>query len=165
MKTTNRNVQGPGVTHLHVTKEPTRAVRPIFLKLLLLAVLLAAVFGISGCTALRQPEELAWQGMRVYDTLQTLDIVGDPCYKEGHAMTKQFIGENPSKGEVLAWGLGGALFHAGVSEVLLRRDMRKTYWLWQAVTIVDTGAAIRDGISIGVRVGAPNTRLPENGCR
>lgn len=48
MKTTNRNVPGNGVTHLHVTTEPARAVRPVFLKLLTLAVLVAAVWG--GCS-------------------------------------------------------------------------------------------------------------------
>lgn len=165
MKTTNRNVQGSGVTHLHITKQPPKAVRPILLKLLLLVVLLAALFGVGGCTALRQPEELAWQGLHVYDTLQTAAIVGDPCYKEGHPITRKLIGEQPTEESVAAWGVGSALFHAGVSEVLLRRDMRKTYRLWQAVTIVDTGMAIHDGISIGVRVGAPNTRTPANGCR
>jgi len=140
-------------------------VRPIFLKLLLGAVLLAAVVGLGGCTAMRQPEEIAWQTMHVYDTLQTADIVGDPCYKEGHPITRKLIGEQPTKEGVAAWGVGSALFHAGVSELLLRKDMRKTYRVWQAITIIDTGMAISDGISVGVRVGAPNTRRIENGCR
>ena len=140
-------------------------VRPIFLKLLLGAVLLAALVGLTGCTALRQPEELAWQGLHVYDTLQTADIVNDPCYAEGHPLTKALIGSDPSKQDVALWGVQSALFHAGVSELLLRKEWKKTYRVWQAITILDTGMAIRDGISIGVRVGGPNERRIENGCR
>lgn len=165
MKTTNRNVQGAGVTHLHVTTEPPRRVRPFLWRLLVLVLFLWALFGLVGCTALRQPEELAWQGMHVYDTLQTADIVGDPCYAEGHPLTSRMIGRDPSKEAVAAWGVGSALFHAGVSNLLLTRDHPRLYKAWQAVTILDTGMAIRDGISIGVRVGAPNTRTAENGCR
>lgn len=128
-------------------------------------VIVLLVLLTTGCTSLRRPEELAWQGMHVYDSLQTLDIVDDPCYKEGHPITGALIGENPSRQTVEAWAIGGAAFHAGVSELLLRRDMHKTYRIWQAVTLLDTGLAIRDGISVGVRVGAPNTRVASNGCR
>jgi len=160
-----RHTEG-NVTHLNMkTEPPPRAVRPVFLKLLLAVVLLAAVFGVVGCTALRQPEELAWQSMHVYDSLQTMDIVNDPCYAEGHAITAKLIGRNPSRGDVVGWAVGSAVFHAGVSELLLKRGMRKTYKVWQAVTILDTGMSISDGISVGVRVGAPNTRVIENGCR
>ncbi len=164
MKTTNRNVRGAGVTHLHMTTEPVRRVRP-WLRWLLVATLVLAAWAMTGCTALRQPEELAWQGMHVYDSLQTLDIVDDPCYAEGHAITRKLIGDNPSREAVAGWAIGSAVFHAGVSELLLKRDMRKTYRVWQAVTILDTGMSISDGISVGVRVGAPNTRVIENGCR
>lgn len=154
------------VKHLSMTADaPPRAVRPIFLKLLLLAVLIASLWGLAGCTALKRPEELAWQGMHVYDTLQTADIVGDPCYKEGHPITRKMIGTNPSSDSVAAWGVGSALFHAGVSDYLLRHDHPKLYWAWQSVTFIDTGMAIHDGVSIGVRVGAPNTRTAANGCR
>lgn len=152
------------VTHLYQKVGKRVLVRPVFLKLLLAAVLLMALLGVTGCTALHRPEELAWQGMHVYDTLQTADIVGDPCYGEGHPMTKMIIGDKPTKDGVLAWGVGSALFHAGVSNLLLTRDHPTLYKVWQTVTILDTGASIGQGISIGVRVGAPNTRVATNGC-
>lgn len=160
-----RNHKQGTVTHLDMVREPVRAVRPIFLKLLLVAVLLATLFGVVGCTALKRPEELAWQGMHVYDSLQTLDIVDDPCYGEGHALTGAMIGKDPSKEAVAGWAIGSALFHAGVSNFLITRDHPTLYKVWQVVTIADTGASIGQGISVGVRVGAPNIRVIENGCR
>lgn len=166
MKTTNRNIAGSGVTHLHMTTETKpKAVRPVFLKLLVAAVLVAVLISVSGCAALQRPEELAWQGMHVYDSLATMDIVDDACYAEGHPMTAKLIGDNPSKQAVAGWAVGSALFHVGVSNYLITRDHPRLYKLWQVVTIADTGASIGQGISVGVRVGAPNTRVIENGCR
>lgn len=140
------------------SESKTRAIVAIFLWLTLL-------FLLTGCTALRRPEELAWQGMRVADTLATLAIVGDPCYEEGHPLTRAMIGPNPTREDVLIWGAGGAIVHATVSEALLQKGWKKTYNLWQAITIIDTGAALHKGWSVGVRIGGDNKRRIENGCR
>lgn len=159
-----RHMQGT-VTHVYHRVEKKVLVRPVFLKLLLAAILLMVLLGVTGCTALSRPEELAWQGMHIYDTMQTADIVGDPCYAEGHPMTKVIIGDKPNKDSVLAWGVGSAVLHAGVSNLLLTHDHPTLYKVWQTVTILDTGASIGQGLSVGVRVGAPNTRVIQNGCR
>jgi hypothetical protein len=141
-----------------------RNIRPRFVWALYFVLVLLLASSLGGCAALERPEELAWQGMHAYDSLATLDIVDDPCYREGHPETKLLIGDRPTRGAVEGWAVGGALVHAGVSDFLLTHDHPTLYRAWQVVTIADTGLAIHDGLAIGVRVGAPNTRTVANGC-
>lgn len=131
----------------------------------LLAILILGWVGLLvGCTALKRPEELVWQGLHVYDTLQTIEIGKSYCYYESDPVTSRILGQSPEKKEVLAWGVGSALVHAGVSELLLRHDMAKTYRIWQSLTILSTAGTVYNNYSLGVRVGAPNTLQPEDWC-
>jgi hypothetical protein len=135
-------------------------------KLLLIVLLLGwAALALTGCTSLRRPEELAWQGLHVYDTLQTMNMADEPCYKENSPVTRAVLGADPSKGRVVAWGVGASLVHAGVSDWLITHEHPGAYRVWQTLTFVDTAIAVHGNYSIGVRVGAPNTRTAAGGCK
>lgn len=124
----------------------------------ILAVLTA--LQLCGCAALRDPYELAWQGANVVDALQTATLHDDPCLKEGHPLTRALIGENPSRESVAAWAIGGALLHAGVTNLLLERGWLRSARAWQLISLSDKGVAIAINHSNGVRIGSKNV----SGC-
>ena len=80
--------------------------RKIFLILLMLVFIIA----LSGCISISRTE-LAWQAVHAVDVAQTLNIVNDPCYIESNPITTSLIGEQPSTGEVIAWGVGAGFLH------------------------------------------------------
>jgi hypothetical protein len=102
--------------------------------------------------------------MHLIDAIQTDRIVDDPCLKEGHPITREIIGENPSHGAVVAWAIAGAVEHALVTQFFLNRGWERAARAWQFVTIGDTGRSIYEGYRVGVRIGSPNKRHIENGC-
>jgi hypothetical protein len=128
--------------------------------------LLAAVamLALSGCAALGRTDEQVWQGLHAVDAVQTNRIVGDPCYAEGHALTRDLIGAEPTHGKVLAWAVGGAVVHAGVTEGLMDLNLPRVATAWEWVSLADTGYSIEQGWKVGVRIGSPNKRTPSNNC-
>lgn len=122
----------------------------------ILAMVVLMLSFCSGCTALRTPEEMAWQTLHAADAVQTWHIVDDPCYSEGDQLTSQLIGAEPSHESVAAWAIGGAALHAGVSEFLLAKNYDTAFKLWQSVTIANTAFALGQGYAVGVRIGSPN---------
>lgn len=117
----------------------------------------------SGCTALETRESRAWLALHAIDTAQTYHAAQEPsCYKETDSLTRSLIGEHPSGGEVIAWSVGMAGVHLGVTELLLRNGHPKLARLWQYVRIGTTASAIAGNYSVGIRIGEPNR--PRRSC-
>lgn len=112
----------------------------------------------TGCTALRTPEERAWLALHALDSAQTYRIAQDDarCYHESNPITSDLIGEFPSRTSVVAWSIGSAAVHAGVSELLLRNERPGLAKAWQYVTMGFTGNTVLRNYQIGIRLGAPN---------
>lgn len=120
-------------------------------------VLALASLALSGCTALETRESQAWLVLHAIDTAQTLDIAHDSrCYEERDGITRSLIGAHPSDGEVIAWSVGMAGLHLGVTELLLRNDHPKLAKAWQYVRIGITLDAISNNYSAGIRIGSAN---------
>lgn len=112
---------------------------------------------LSGCSALETQESQAWLALHAVDTIQTLRIAESPnCYAESDGVTRSLIGAHPSEGEVLAWSVGMAGLHLGVTELLLRNDHPKLAKAWQYFRIGVTASSIAENHSIGIRIGSPN---------
>jgi hypothetical protein len=121
----------------------------------------ALAIGLSGCTALEQRETQAWLALHAVDTAQTYRIAQDArCFNEADGITRELIGAHPSTGQVLAWSVGSAAVHVGVTELLLRNDHPKLAKAWQYVRIGVTASAIENNHSIGIRIGSPNEPPP-----
>lgn len=114
------------------------------------------VFATSGCTAMQSKSEIAWQAMHAADVAMTNNIVDDPCYSEGHPITRAMIGEEPTHKSVAIWGVGEALAHAAVSDFLLTHDHDRLFKIWQVISIGDAATSMGQGLSIGVRFGGRN---------
>lgn len=128
------------------------------------SLILAALAGLSGCTALETRESQAWLALHAVDTIQTFRIANSPqCYEEGDSITRALIGAHPSDGEVIAWSVGMAGLHLGVTELLLRNDHPKVAKAWQYFRIGVTASAIAENHSIGIRIGSPN-KPPAGAC-
>lgn len=112
----------------------------------------------TGCSALQTTEERTWLALHAIDSAQTYRIAQDEgrCYHEANAVTSQLIGETPSRSGVVAWSLGSAAAHAGITELLLRADRPRLAKAWQYVTLGATSATIGRNYGIGIRLGAPN---------
>lgn len=112
---------------------------------------------LSGCTALETRESQAWLALHAVDTVQSFHAAQQPeCYQESDSITRSLIGEHPSDVEVIAWSVGMAGLHLGVTELLLRNDHPKLAKAWQYFRIGVTASAIAQNHSIGIRVGSPN---------
>lgn len=117
---------------------------------------------LSGCASMSRPE-LAWQAVHAVDVAQTLNIVNDPCYVESNPITTSLIGEQPSTGEVIAWGVGAGVLHYGVSRYLEHTDAPR--WMqntWQAITLTTTAGAVYSNHREGIRISGSNE--PFAGC-
>jgi len=121
---------------------------------------LAVCAALTGCASLREfnnGAEIAWQVEHVVDVLQTEHGPAmDPCFYEGDTITKNIVGEHPSKLGVAAWGVGFGAFHYGVTAALQHFGWEGAATAWEAATIVDTAVVIGHNYRVGVRVGAPN---------
>lgn len=130
--------------------------RPSFMWWLVIAMLMAVIVMMSGCSSISR-QEVAWQTLHAVDVAQTLSIARDPCYRESNALTSQLIGEQPSTGEVVAWGVGSALLHAGVSHLLDKHEAPR--WIrigWDAITIGAVTHTVVNNHQEGVRLFGDN---------
>lgn len=124
--------------------------------------LLACLGWLGGCQSMDR-QELTWQTMHALDFAQTLNAAGDPCYKEDAWLTKRLIGSQPSDAEVVAWGVGTAVFHAWISNALEARGA--PVWvqkLWELGTLGHTTYAVGTNHEAGVRPFGSNRAV--EGC-
>lgn len=113
--------------------------------------LLICAWWLAGCSSMSR-EEKTWQVLHAMDVAQTLNAASDPCYKEKAWVTKRLIGEQPSDGQVLAWGVGTAVMHAWVSSNLEESGApRWVQKLWELGTLGHTSYAIGSNHDAGVR--------------
>jgi hypothetical protein len=120
------------------------------------------LLGNAGCQSMDR-EEIAWQALHAVDVAQTMSAARDPCYREAAWLTRSIIGEQPSEAEVLAWGVGTAIIHRWVGQVLERRDAPR--WVrvaWDLGTIGYTGHTVVDNHRNGVRIWGDN--VEHDGC-
>lgn len=125
-------------------------------------LLAASLWWLGGCQSMDR-QELAWQTLHAVDVAQTLNAASDPCYKEDAWLTQRLIGAQPSDGEVLAWGVGTALFHAWISNAL--EDRGAPVWVqkvWTLGTLGHTSYAVTTNHEAGVRPFGGNRPVP--GC-
>jgi transcriptional regulator with XRE-family HTH domain len=124
----------------------------------------AALIAISltGCAALSQPQEMAWQSLNAVDMAQTYSGAGDRCYGEGNPVTQALIGEHPTHTAVVLSSTGYALAHAAISEALLDHDHPTLEKIWQYATLIDKAYAVGHNYYIGIRIGGSNK--PVDGC-
>lgn len=124
------------------------------IKLLVIPLLLLSV----GCSSLPKDPlwkaELGWQVLHGVDVLQTVNGPGrnPECFYESGFITKDLIGEHPSTGQVIAWGVGSSLLHFGVTSLLDHINAKP--WVkiaWQGVTLTTTSATIIQNHREGVR--------------
>jgi len=119
----------------------------------LLRVTIALV--LSGCATLREPDESAWQTMHVIDTIQTVHLVSDSRYKE--VESAWLIGAHPSDETVLAWSMGTALAHAGITHLLVQNEHPRLAKIWQYVTLSALCSTVGQNAAIGISIGGPNS--------
>ncbi len=117
---------------------------------------------LAGCESMGD-KELTWQALHAIDVAQTYNARSDGCYREIDPITRRVIGSQPSKGEVLAWGVGAAFLHARVSRALEEREApRWVQFTWDAITFGGTTNAVVSNHREGVRpFGSNNTPV---GC-
>ena len=124
---------------------------------------LAVSVGLGGCQSMDR-QELTWQALHAIDVAQTLNAASDPCYEEKAWLTQRLIGAQPSDAEVIAWGVGTAVFHAWISNTLEERGAPQ--WvqkLWELGTLGQTTYAIGTNHQEGVRPFGKNRDVP--GCQ
>ena len=112
---------------------------------------------LAACTSpeLVKPEA-TWQVVHAVDVMQTLKGPGsDPCYIEGNAITRQFIGTRPQPPAIMAWGVGLSVLHWAVGS-WLEEHAPRVWAVWELVTITEAGVAVYNNQKAGVRLGAPN---------
>ena len=120
------------------------------------SVALATLICLCGCQSVSR-EEWVWQALHTIDVAQTLNAADDPCYVESAWLTQQIIGEQPSNGEVLAWGVGTAFIHMLISRTLESRDAPQ--WVqkaWSVTTIAHSAYAVNNNYREGVRMWGDN---------
>ena len=116
--------------------------------------LLLVIALLGGCASLDNMSrgEKTWQALHVIDTLQTLNAANDPCYRESNGLTASLIGEQPSSGEVLAWGVGSAILHAGVSHLLEKHEAPRWVQIgWDVISIGTVMHTIARNHTEGIR--------------
>lgn len=116
-----------------------------------------AAISLSGCTALESRETHAWLALHAIDTVQTFHAAQEPnCYAEANNITRSLIGEHPSSAGVIAWSIGDAAVHIGVTELLMRTDHPTLAKVWQYMRIGFVSSAIAKNHEVGIRIGSPN---------
>lgn len=117
---------------------------------------LLAIAILSGCTALRQPEELAWQAIHTIDMAQTLDGSRDPCWHEANPITQRVIGRKPTTAGVIAYGIGTGALHALISSLLIDQGYERAYAYWQMASFANSSLAVGMNHGAGVRLAKRN---------
>ena len=114
-------------------------------------VAVLAITILCGCASLPRGET-TYQALHAMDMLQTLNgPAGDPCYTETGAIPNLLHGDNPSRREVVAWGVGWGLLHWGVSRELEQHAPDWMLTAWQALTIGEVAITIGHNHDIGIR--------------
>lgn len=124
-------------------------------------LILAAVL-LAGCESVDR-QEATWLALHAVDVAQTLNAADDPCYQEDAWLTRRLIGDQPSDGQVLAWGAGTAIAHYMIGKAL--ESSGAPSWLqrtWDLTTIANTGYTVVNNHNNGVRPWGANR--PVNGC-
>lgn len=101
--------------------------------------------------------ELAWQIAHVADMAQTYDLAGDRCYHEGNRFTKAFIGNDPSRGDVVAFAIASSYLHAHAGRWLDNSDApRWVKWVARTVDLSLKVDTVHHNYAIGIRIGGAN---------
>lgn len=118
---------------------------------------LASVALLAGCESM-SPYEKAWQAMHLVDVAQTLNgPASDPCYSEQDPITSSLIGEHPSRGEVLAWGVGLSVTHYYLGEWVDNSDWPEgVKTLVRSIDIGYKGLTIGNNHETGIRAFGSN---------
>ena len=124
------------------------------IRVILLCMLIAAL---EGCAALNEPGERAWLAAHAVDVAQTRTFRNDPCIEEVDPFTRSLIGREPSTGATIAWGVGMAAFHVGVTELLLRTDHPRVAKVWEWVSFTEKGITVARNHRLGARISGNNS--------
>lgn len=112
---------------------------------------LCAIVLLCGCESMPRGE-LAYQTLHAVDVLQTINgPATDDCYKEANPITRRIVGEKPSKGQVVAWGVGQGLLHYGISSYLEDNSPGWIYGAWQILSTGTVAITIHDNYELGVK--------------
>jgi hypothetical protein len=116
----------------------------------ILPFILAAA--LSGCATIKIPEsESTWQMMNVIDVGMTIHTLKLPCATEWNPVITGIAGQRPNNKELIALASAGAALHMGVSQFLVSRDMKKTYRVWQSISLTGTGFAIGTNVKMKLK--------------
>lgn len=114
---------------------------------------LLLLVALQGCASV-PADEYVWQTLHAVDVAQTVQIAKNPrCYRESDPITSRLIGEHPSTQGAIAWGVGTAVLHAGVSNWLENIDAKP--WVkgaWKVLSFGSVGITIANNYSDGLRV-------------
>lgn len=108
--------------------------------------------------------ETAWHTLNALDTMQTVHIASSPeCFSETNFMTREIIGEHPSKGEAIAVGVVYSLAFHYVGRWLKRKAEDDSDWQsvrtgWTVFSLASKIFTVGHNHAIGLR---PNG----SGCR
>jgi hypothetical protein len=81
-----------------------------------------------------------------------VQIAKSSCDHEDGFVTEQIIGEHPSTGGAIAWGIGAAAAHFGISKYLEHHGPHWIYVGWEAVTIGRSTYYVTDNFHKGIGV-------------
>lgn len=110
----------------------------------------ALAFMLAGCSSVPRAE-LAWQALHAVDVAQTVQIARSDCFWEDDPITSKLIGEHPSTGEAIAWGVAWGGLHLGVTRMLEAWEAPRWAQVgWQALTIGNTLSAVKNNIDQGI---------------
>lgn len=131
------------------------------------AAAIAALALLSGC-AHWSPEtralEATYLTVHAVDVAQTLTIARNPDTVH-EANEAWLLGEQPSQGRVMVWGVAGALLHMAVTDQLERREAPR--WLkrsWQAISIGRRATTVQENHELGIRLDGLTRELRDR-CR
>jgi len=96
-------------------------------------------------------EEKVWMVVHAVDVAQTVQIARSSCFREDDPVTRALIGEDPSVGEAVVWGVAMAGLHLGVTRML--EAWEAPGWVqgtWQALTIGNSAYFVKQNADQGI---------------
>lgn len=85
------------------------------------------------------------------DVAQTVQIARSSCFREDDPVTRSLIGERPSVGEAVVWGVAWGGLHYGVTRLL--ENVEAPGWIqagWQVLTISNTLHTVKQNVDQGI---------------